>query len=181
MSTRSNSSHQSVWTPGAGITRHADSPIPPKMEFFTTPPLEIGQVTSAESTLKTSTQAVPTPLRIIICLLAGLLGTGIGWLITSSASRTVIFGILAVLVAFWATRFSHRCSYVGENGIAIYTLKGDRHASVKAEILRFQDTTNLYTSQTRNYTNLIYRGTYYSYLFGQKSGKPFYVIYSFLS
>lgn len=110
---------------------------------------------------------------MIICLLAGLLGAGISWLITSLASLAGIIGIMAVLIACWRTQFFHRCSYVGEDGIAIYTLKGDRHASAKAEILRFQDATNLYKFQIRNYTNFIYTGTSYSYKFKQKSGKPF--------
>ncbi len=165
--------HQSVWTPGADLTRHAGSPIPPERDFFVAPPLEIGQVLSAESTLKTSTQPVSTPLRIIICLLAGLLGAGISWRLTASAIFTGIIGSLAVLIAYRKTFFFHYCSYVGKNGIATYAIKGDRHASAKAKILRFQDATNLYTSQTRHYRNFFYNGTSYSYRFEQKPGKPF--------
>jgi len=165
--------HQSVWTPGADVTRHAGSLIPPNRDFFVAPPLEIGQVTSAESTLKTSTQPVSTPFRIIICLLVGLLGVGITWLITASAIFTGIIGSLFVLCAYGKTLFLHYCSYVGENGIAIYTLKGDRQNIAKAKVLRFQDATNLYTSQTQHYHNFFYNGTSYSYRFKQKSGQPF--------
>jgi len=170
--------HQSVWLPREGVTRHAGSAIPQDMEFFVTPPLEIGKVISAESTLKTSTQAGLTPLRSIICLASGLLGAGIGWfalLVAEIASTNLVWivGSLAICLAYWATRFSHRCSYVGEGGIAVYTLKGDRTASPKAEILCFKEATNLYATQTRQYVNGVYTGTRYSYDWGKQSGQKY--------
>jgi len=170
--------HQSVWMPREGVTRHSGSAIPQDMEFFATPPLEIGKVISAESTLKTSIQAGLTPLRIIVCSLSGLLGAGIGWYLAVVAgllSTTLVWtiGSLAVLIAYWATRFSHGCSYVGENGIARYTLKGDRNANPKADILPFKDAANLYTSQTRQYVNGVYTSTAYAYWFGKQSGQKY--------
>ena len=167
--------HQFTWTPSTNITQHAGRPILANIEFFAAPPLEIGQVTSAESTLKTSTKLVSTPLKIIICLVSGLVGTGVTWQLTSSVWFAGIIGSLAVLIAYGKTAFFHYCSYVGEKGVATYEIKGDRLQVPKAKILRFQDTTNLYTSQTQNYVNFFYRGTSYSYRFEQKSEKPFHL------
>ena len=42
---------QSKWIPGKDITRHSGNPIPNDLDFFIPPPLEIGKVISADSTL----------------------------------------------------------------------------------------------------------------------------------
>ncbi len=170
--------HHSVWLPRPDVTRHAGSVIPREMEFFVSPPLEIGPIISAESTLTTSTEAGLTPSRLRACLFWALTGAAIGWGIAlvndiAPANLMVIVGSVAALIAYGVTRFSHRCSYVGESGIAIYRLTGDRTARPKAEILCFKDATNLYTSQTRQYVNGVYTGTMYSYDWSKRAGQKY--------
>jgi hypothetical protein len=67
------------------------------------------------------------------------------------------------VIAYYHLKFSHCCSYVGEQGIAIYRIRGSRSAKVNTQMLLFKEATNLYTSQTRNYYNGAYSGTTYSY------------------
>jgi hypothetical protein len=154
--------------------------IPKDMKFFALPPPEIGQVISAESTLKTSTLKGLTLPQIIIGLLAGLIGAGLGWLLAfiyrmpeaETQALTGFLGIIFIIITYW-TQLSHRCSYVGENGIAIHTLNGTRNGRPKTEILCFQDATNLYTSQTAYYVNRVYLGTFYNYRWEKKSGPAY--------
>jgi hypothetical protein len=79
-------------------------------------------------------------------------------------------------LAFWlftALSFNHQCSFVGEQGIALYRLSGSRSGPIKEEKLLFRDAANLYVQQTRHYYNGVYTGTEYNYQFQKPQDKPY--------
>jgi hypothetical protein len=168
--------YQSNWTPGRDVTRHSGSIIPADMDFFATPPIEIGTVISAESTLTTSKQPMSVQNRYTLCLLVGLAPGFVVWLFAKDTK--VLFNgwmiavyAIAAFITYLLTEFSHTCTYVGELGIVEYQLKGSRSARPRAKLLCFNEAKDLYTSQTRHYYNGVYTGTNYSYRWTRASGQ----------
>lgn len=166
------------WTPTEGVLRHVGSPILSDLEFFVAPPPEIGTIISADSTLTHSQESKTTQKRVRNCLLWGGGGAGIGCYF---ALRTelpllicvLIWGAIGIIVALLSSQYFHQCSYVGELGISLHTLKGRRSAQAKTQFLRFQEGKNLFTQQTRNYYNGVYTGTTFNYWWTQLSGPEF--------
>ncbi len=149
-------------------------------EFFAEPPAEIGKVRSAESTLKPGRQPMALPLRLLI---AGILGGGIvsgGYWLARDAGQADrdtyqilgwVFGMMAVGVVLLITRFKVVCSFVGEQGVAKFTLKGNREAKPKASLLLFAQAEELRAKQTRHYVNGVYTGTNYDFIWTGPGGQ----------
>jgi hypothetical protein len=172
----------SAWIPPEGMMTHAGKPIPSDLEFFAAPPSEIGKVTSAYSTLTTSTQPLSTTQRVFRSLLWGIGFAVIASLILMAlriplpynAVGGVIIGAIATVVIYTYILVFHQvCSYVGEQGLAEYTIQGSRLDQPKARIMCFKDAANLYTSQVRRYVNGAYQGTDFRYSWQIPGGKPF--------
>jgi hypothetical protein len=153
-----------------GVTRHAGSPIPADTIFFAAPPPEIGWVISAESTLRSSEQAMSQEKRLIISLLSGLAVALLIWGMSRSIFWTVVLGISVGLLVHACIRFHHRCSYVGEQGIIEFWISGSPSTKPKERSLYFRDATNLYTYKVRRYYNRVYTGTDYVYKWTKTSG-----------
>jgi hypothetical protein len=169
--------YQSKWTPGTDVTRHSGSAIPNNLDFFRAPVPEIGKVISADSTLIVSKQPMSTQKRLGLCLLIGsapavAIGFFTGTLFPPNA-LIIIIATIGVLIAVTSTNSSHFCSYVGEQGIVMYELKGARSTTPKTKLLIFRDASNLYTNQTRHYRNGAYTGTTYSYAWTTISNKNY--------
>ncbi|MGD1908688.1 MAG: hypothetical protein ACFB0C_22260 [Leptolyngbyaceae cyanobacterium] len=163
-----------VWTPPAGVTRHAGTAIPEEMDFFAGPPAEIGAVMTADSTLKTSSEPLSPPARIGWAVLIGAIIAAVVWgfltFLSIELSLTiplVIVAIIAVL-AYMGMGFKGQCSFVGDRGIAEFTLQGSRRNPPTARVLTFQTAAHLYTRQTRRFRNGAYQGTRYSYTWTQR-------------
>lgn len=170
--------YQSNWTPGKDVTRHSGSAISTDMDFFATPPIEIGTVVSADSTLTISKQPMSTANRYTICLLIGLAPAFLFWLLVKDTKAifngwTIAVCAIAAFITYLFTEFSHTCTYVGELGIVEYKIKGSRSARPRANLLCFNEATNLYTSQTRSYYNGVYTGTTYEYRWTKASGQEY--------
>jgi hypothetical protein len=161
------------WTPPEDVTSHNGEPLDRTRDFFSAPPAEIGKVFTGHSSLPLGKQpfSLGTRLMIIlfipaVCVVLGYFiaqsdthGSGMGPLIGMSA-----VGLIALGLGWHFTRFKQTCSYVGENGLARFTLTGPREATPpKAEMFLFDQAAALRTGQTRNFYNGVYTGTTYGF------------------
>src|SRR4051812_10965286 len=126
---------ETTWAPPEGVTRHASVPIEPGTDFFADPPSEIGDVISADSTLKVGQKPWRHASRVVICGLIAWAGYMIADALAGNANVNngnetwwVVILVTAVVVpiAWFLTRFSHRCTYVGKLGVARFKCVGSR-------------------------------------------------------
>lgn len=169
---------EASWTPSENVVRHVGSPIIPDMEFFAPPPPEIGEIISADSSLSRSKQTTQAQERIKNCMFWAAGGAVGGCVIAFLAEIPVLIcalicTIIAAITGFLVTQYFYQCSYVGEHGIALYNLKGNRSAPPKTQIFLFKEGQNLFTQQTRNYYNGVYTGTTFNYWWSRLSGPEF--------
>lgn len=159
------------WAPPEDVPRHAGVPIEPDADFFADPPPEIGEVLSAESSLKTTKTPWRVSSRIVLAGLVAWAGAmALQLFIPDWLWAALLFAVLAPVV-WLATGFSHTCTYVGRLGVARFRCKGSRSRVRPPEVLRFEDATELRTSQTRHYHNGVYTGTSYAFVWSDAEGK----------
>jgi hypothetical protein len=149
---------------------HRGEPLAPDVDLFAPGPAEVGAIRSAESTLKVGQNEKPLLLRLVLAWLCGGATVVAVLLIPHDrASQTVVYviaaavGLIVASLAWYFTRFAHRCTYVGEDGIARSDLRGRRDAQPKSWTLLFADAAALRASQTRQFVNGVYTGTRYNY------------------
>ncbi|MGK7944534.1 MAG: hypothetical protein AB4058_08685 [Microcystaceae cyanobacterium] len=171
-----------VWSPSQDIVRHCGEAIPTTMDFFRSPPPQIGRVISAESSLLTSQKALSWEYRALFMAMAVIVGalvTDIIFKLTGlSESILLAFRILILItvafvsgvIVYMSTRFLPKCSYVGEQGIAEFSYQGKK---LKRRLLLFAEAKNLLVEQTRHYSNGLYTHTNYNYSWVQKNEKKF--------
>ena len=168
------------WSPPEGVVRHAGGPVKAEWDFFAEPPPEIGELVSAETTMKAGAKPWRLASRIA---LAGLIAWG-GYMaaqVVNFGNRPddefrikvaiVIVALVGAIIAWYLTRFSHTCSFVGKLGLARFKCKGSRDKVRAPEVFLFQDAAELRTSQTRHYHNGIYTGTNYAFTWTNNEGK----------
>ncbi len=172
----------SKWLPSENVTRHSGGAIAPDTDFFTPPSPEIGNIITADSDLVTTFKPMETSKRWMFIFWGAFVGaaifqiiplvlnleSSIGWHIASAIAALIIGALI-----YTGTSFSHQCSYVGDHGIETHKIFGSRRGKLKTERLRFDEAEDLYTTQTRMYTNGVYTGTTYLYKWLKSSGKPF--------
>jgi hypothetical protein len=163
-----------AWTAPPGVTRHDGAALTPDVDFFTGPPPGIGTIITADSTLTTTAAPLSTLTRFVRAtfvgeIIAASIGLGFRWR-AMEVSLTVLIAIAVIVaaLAYLAMGSCHHCSFVGDRGLAEFTLKGARTNAPAAKVLRFQDAAHLYTSQTRRFKNGSYRGTTYRYQWTQR-------------
>ncbi len=170
--------YQSNWIPNANIVRHSGSPIPQEMVFLAAPPPEIGKIISAESTLgavkKKESPFSQFSNAINGAIFGGFLGALVSAFIPKLAVIIIIIGAIIGIIVY-IEKVPNRFSYVGEQGIALYTITNHSSPSseMKIDILCFQQVKNLYTSQTRRYYNHSYTSTSYRYEFEKTVGNSY--------
>jgi hypothetical protein len=169
-----------AWKPPADVVHHNAQPLPPGLEFFQTPPAEIGTLITAHCTLREGKQPFPLIARLLLIVLlpaAALFGADV-W--AQQAGRNgrdlilvlgLILAALAAILAWYFTRFAHVCSYVGEQGVARFTLARFRGNTPKQQLFLFKDAAELRTGQTRQYVNGVYSGTNYHFVWTDDAGK----------
>lgn len=168
------------WAPPDGVLRHAGGPIEASSDFFVEPPPEIGELLSAETSLKVGAKPWKIGARVAI---AGLIAWG-GYMAAQAVNfgnrpddefgikvAIVIAALVGSLLAWYFTRFAHTCSFVGKQGIARIRCKGSRSRLSPPEVFLFEDAAELRTSQTRHYHNGIYTGTAYAFTWTNEEGR----------
>jgi hypothetical protein len=152
------------WIPSPNLYTHAGMLIQhsPNIVFFAAPPAEIGQVQSIGSTLTRGKRPRPAILKICVSAIVFL---PLILLVLSGRDLPIIFllfyfifSLVISAVIFIALSFRHTCSFVGDQGIAYYTITGSHTLAVTEDKLLFKDVSTLYTRETRQYINGIYTG-----------------------
>ena len=122
------------------IADHSGKSIRMDRDFFAQPPPEIGQILSADSTLKLGKTGLPIALvwllrfGLILAILVFVIyrqhvlfgstsANPIPFIATFFAGIMLIVGI-PIWMIFKFTAYTHQCTYVGKNGISMSTLKG---------------------------------------------------------
>ena len=155
------------WQPPSHLKTHDGSKLTPDVQFFFPPPIVIGEIISASTTLSIESMSMNKIVRILLTCSPGI----ILQLTIKEPILSLIVGITIGAIIWYVTRFNHSCSYVGTRGIIEYKLTGSRSALPKKSLLIFEDANDLYTKTTHNYTNSIYTGTVYLYEWIKKDGK----------
>jgi hypothetical protein len=164
-----------AWTPAPDTTDLAGQPLAANdREWFASPPPEIGDVVAAWSTQRAGSSIWPTWLKLMILLIVAVGAVFLANAIANASASsnkeraslaillTCFFLPIAPLIAAAMMRWKHRIYFIGGDGVAKVTYKGDL-ASAKVEMLAFKDAMALRSSQTRHYHNGIYAGTNYDY------------------
>jgi hypothetical protein len=151
---------------------HSGQRRPAEVEFFAEPPAEIGKVKSAESTLRPGRESMPLAMRLLIGIaVGGAIALG-GYYLGRSTDQFerefyqrvgYMLGAAGLGITLLVTRFKVVCSFVGENGVASFTLKGRRDGSPKVQLLLFAQAEELRAKQIRQYVNGVYVGTRYDF------------------
>ncbi|HLY63253.1 MAG TPA: hypothetical protein VKV95_21110 [Terriglobia bacterium] len=167
-----------LWTPPPGVIDHLGNALAPDRDFFVRPPREIGDIKSAHTSLKKGVKAKPAQVRLAIAALWGLggflLAMGInrfayildipsGMTGTPIALWAAIIGLLPAYIAWRKLGFKHFCQFVGVDGCAQISCKGERENIIGNSVFCFKDAAAISTSVTRHYRNGIY--TYTSFYF----------------
>ena len=169
------------WTPASDVTDHVGNALEADRVFFAPPPLEIGKIISAYSTILRNKNPNPPLPRVIAALALGSLAAFFAWMGLQDENNPAILGMgvlvagsLGAMLGYMIIRKTNVCTYVGENGVARYNIKNLNDTPRQSDLLRFADVAELRTRQTRNYYNGVYTGTTYNYTWSGGSGnRPF--------
>jgi hypothetical protein len=117
---------------------------------------------------------------LISAAVAIAIGLGIGIIGKIQSTFWLLFWptvllLIALVIAWLSTQFSHTSTYVGREGVARFTCAGSRD-NVQEEAFAFRDAADLRTSQVRRYTNGVYQGTDYSYTWTDVAGRARFLI-----
>jgi hypothetical protein len=169
--------------PARPITTHGSERLTDAKEFFAAPPDEIGEVITADSTLRKGVRPMAAGMRLFVICLASLVGGGLGlglailcWgsgsdAIGGQAFLTLLFGAVAALAAWGMTRFKHTCSFVAKDGVASFTCVGNADNVTVSRVFLFENATDLRTGKVSRYVNGVYQGTNYTYTWTDENGK----------
>ena len=168
----------------SNIKQHSGIENQPGCDFFAAPPMQIGQVQTAQTSLLQGQDSASAGRRLISIVISSVICLAIaGFLIYifSISPKDLIFYILTsvflglgLLIGAVMTSFSHTCTYVGENGVAKYFLKKNRYNQPTGELFEFGNANAMYVETTRNFTNGAYTGTTYNYRWVDQYGKNLY-------
>lgn len=174
----------SRWSPpeGSTITTHTGAPLAPDLVFIAAPPMEdIGELLSAHSTVREKGGELWLWHRIGWGICCGFLGVVFFAYIANKALGVPyglpLVSISAIIGAIPALLFGappNTTTYVGTQGAARYIWGGKNNPIKSAQVAPFAQVNGSNVQQTRHYTNGIYTGTDYAFLWGRvdAAGKP---------
>ncbi len=168
------------WEPDGDIISHCGLPIRSDADFFVSPPAEIGRVLTADSALGRYDNPLSNAMfkkrgwmivgLMLLCVVAivGIMFAIQAWASGALRSGDLLFSLMLV-AGFVATgipiyvsrRASERkmkvlaCSFVGENGAAVYTLKGGIGDEIAEDVLMFADAADLLVSREGSSPSII--------------------------
>jgi hypothetical protein len=158
-----------VWRPHPSVTSHAGLPLSIDADFFVSPPIEIGNIISANTTLTKTAQPMNLYLRSILIAAAGVVLQAV----YENTEFSLLVGGLIGLIIWNITQFRKCCSYVGTRGLAEYYLVGSRLGRIRVKFLLFENVDDFYTKTVHNYTDSVYSMTRYKYRWVNRSGNSF--------
>ena len=169
------------WTPPSSVTAHNGEALNPQQVFFHKPPSEIGAVTTAYTGFLTGKR--PQPARqVLLAAVCAVAFAALGYFLVGlafegdpqrnqyAALTCLGCGALTFVIAYFCFGFKQVCSYVGERGVARFTIKKSLEAPAKAEIFLFERAANLLTGSTRQFVNGVYAGTSYKFKWTDENG-----------
>lgn len=137
------------------VTNHIGAPLEADMDFFVTPPPEIGELLSAYSSMRRGKPPRAKAARWGWILSAALSGIGLGVAVNlffSVESRTwcivwpLLLGLVGLAVGGFVMACTHWVSYVGTKGYAKYSCSGERSNVKLDRMLVFDKAAELYTA-----------------------------------
>jgi hypothetical protein len=159
---------------------HQGQPVEEDRIFFERAPGEIGNISTADTTLRQGQLKFCVQRSAILLGLSTiplLMGSGIlivkgdgtdpsAWLVVG------LIGIISLIVGVFSLQY-HECSYVGDKGIALYGLNVPKFMlkAMPHGIFLFEKARSLYVSSTRTYVNGVYSGTTATFIWKDKAGK----------
>ena len=170
-----------AWQPPEKVVSHAGTELTTDQVFFCEPPEAIGDIITGWTTLNVGDAPKSMVFRlgiasalIVACPVLAVVLTSMANLNNIDQSGlvgvSILVGLVIAVVAMVVSRFKHTCTYVGTAGMSRHTLRGDLESDTEDEVFRFDDATDLTTSQTRHYTNGVYTGTQYSFQWKDHNG-----------
>jgi hypothetical protein len=162
------------------VNKHSGGTLPEDANLFAEAPEEIGPVSSADSSWKKGQPPKPPITR-------KLRNAGIAFAVSYVVIHIIANRFMPIFyypfqfvhlpylgfnyypfiypaaigaLAAFLTRTWHACSYIGRDGIAYFTFRGDP-LKAKRAVLRFADVASLRKGVTRHYRNGRYEGTSY--------------------
>ncbi|HVE56952.1 MAG TPA: hypothetical protein VNB22_08985 [Pyrinomonadaceae bacterium] len=173
----------------ANIRQHSGIENLPGCDFFAPPPMQIGQVITAQTSLLGGQDALPLGRRLLSVIFYSLIGLAIAafiiymFALTPKINAFYIVSIiclgLGVVVGTYRTSFYHQCSYVGENGVVEYFLKRNRNNQPSEKLFEFAKASAMYVEKTQKFTNGVYTGTDYKYRWVDQFDNELYVLSGF--
>lgn len=170
----------------SSVKLHSGGGILPDADFFVQPPMQIGRVVTAQTSLKQGENAATTGERLKWVAIYTLIGLVIAALIiyffgVSYKSLwfyiwVLGFSLIGVIIGMVSTSFSHTCSYVGEQGVAKFSLSKDRYSQPRGDIFEFARANALYVEKTQHFTNGVYQNTTYKYKWVDDRGSSVYTL-----
>lgn len=171
------------------IKTHAGRSIPSDWDFFAPPPLQIGEILTAQTSLKKGKKHIEPSTRAIIIMMISMFGFLIGWYITRLANLSpqdsqfhwyylLMIGLplIGLWIGFIVTKFYHCCTYVGAEGIAEFILSKNRNNIPEQSVFLFDSADLLYVRETDHYTKGTYRNTTYAYVWKSEKNDIIYCI-----
>ncbi|HLK58327.1 MAG TPA: hypothetical protein VKU00_17300 [Chthonomonadaceae bacterium] len=172
------------WRPQPDVTDHTGNRLPENRVFFVPPPLEIGHILSAYSSVVCGKMPNPIGRRLAIGAVLAAIAIGIVRLnvrdfnlsFVEGMEAMLIFGGLAGLLGFLISNRANFCSYVGEQGVARYKLKKDPEQTRQGKVFLFQNAAELRTAQIRNNFHGAYTSTSYDFSWSDAKGKQVFLL-----
>lgn len=182
------------------MTEHQGAPLALDGNFFVDPPLDIGPIRTAHTSLKQGVKPKSAIVRLAIAMAWGA-GLEILLLVADQASggvdpRTgfishsfnnvsdppiavilVPIALVTALIAWLLMRFNHSCSYVGELGCADFQCKRTPSRITRRTIFAFKNARSVATSATNHYRKTAYiKTTYGFYWYASPQAKPVFLL-----
>jgi hypothetical protein len=154
--------------------------LTPERDYFVAPPTEIGEVLSADVSLRKGTRVRGLGACLLAALVLGIVGFLLGWLLmaflepkdaTASPTVGVLLALFGALAGWGLTRFKHVCRYVGREGVARFVCAARRQRLTLCEVFLFRDAADLRTSQTQVHRNGFYQGTEFRFDWTDAAGR----------
>lgn len=158
---------------------HQGQPVEEDRIFFERPPGEIGNISTADATLRRGQLKFCVQRSAILLGLSALpLLGGSAALLANGVARGSAWGLvgmlggLLLLLGVCGLQF-HECAYVGDKGIARFGWNVPKFmmSPQNSGVFLFENARSLYASSTRSYMNGIYSGTTATFVWKDKAGK----------